>query len=802
MLRLTIRLLALVAGLVPALAVGQGVLIIVDPEPIHLPRPIIIHPPYWPHPTPPPPASYKISQVKADAHISDQVARVQMSQSFVNTGSRPIEASFVFPLPYDGAIDQMTLMVDGREYPARLHSAEEARRIYEDIVRRNRDPALLEWMGTGMFKTSVFPIPPGGTRTVSLRYSQLCRQSQGLVDFILPLSTAKYTSHPVQEVSVRVSLESREDLKNVYSPTHAVEIQRPDARHAVVSYQSRDSVPEGDFRLMYDEGRGRLSTRVLSYRPDPSQDGYFLLLASPQIKAAVDAPQRKTVVFAIDRSGSMTGKKIEQVCGALKFALNNLRQGDLFNIVAYDSEIESFRPELQRYDDQTRKAALAFADGLYAGGSTNIDGALARVFGQLQDNRQPAYVFFLTDGIPTTGETNEAKIVVNARRANTVGARIFAFGVGYDVNSRLLDKLVRQSSGQSEFVAPDEDIEARISRLYSRVESPVLTDVRLEFTSDAAAGGPSVNRLYPKGSLDLFAGEQLVIVGRYRTPGAAKVVVRGHVGDQPQTFDFPAELVGGSRDDSLAFVEKLWAVRRVGEILDEIDLNGKNSELVGELLDLSTRYGILTPYTSFMADENTSLKDVTSNSRRLHQRVLALDESSGGSGVAQRAMKGALQRADNLAAEQGGYSYGPASLVPAAVAAPAASAGYGFGGRQGAGVAGSHTPALQAAGSAYATAMSAAGAQAPTWQAEADREAAGAAASVRNVGNRAFYRRQGQWMDSTITSQQEPQARRVKQFSDEYFALANRYGRQFTQYAVFDEPVMVNVAGQAYLIER
>ena len=283
-----IRLMAVVLFLAPAVVWGQGLLVVVDPgQPIRLPRPIIIWPPH-PHPFPrpePPPATYKIDELEVDARLVDQVARVQVSQSFVNTGSRPLEVSFIFPLPYEGAIDRMTLLVDGKEYPAKLMDAKEARRIYEEIVRKNRDPALLEWIGTGMFQTSVFPVPPGAKRTVSLRYSQLCRKQEGMTDFLFPLSTAKYTSHPVEKVSFRVAIESQEDIKNIYSPTHAVEIKRPDDRHAVVTYTVKNQVPTSDFRLLYDIGRGKMSTRILSYRPDSSQDGYFLLLASPEIKA-------------------------------------------------------------------------------------------------------------------------------------------------------------------------------------------------------------------------------------------------------------------------------------------------------------------------------------------------------------------------------------------------------------------------------------------------------------------------------------------------------------------------------------
>lgn len=785
--RMTTCLLLLVLLLVPALARGQGLLVVVDPDQhVRLPRPIIIWPPHRPRPprpVPPPPATYKIQELEVTARLLDQVAQVRVSQSFVNTGSRQLEVSFIFPLPYDGAVDQMTLLVDGKEYPAQLMGADDARRMYEDIVRKNKDPALLEWMGTGLFKTSVFPVPPGAKRTVSLRYSQLLRKQEGLTDFLFPLSTAKYTSHAVEKVHVRATIESGEEIKNVYSPTHAVNIKRPDDRHATIEYTAENEVPTSDFRLFYDVGKGKVSTRVLSYRPDRQKDGYFLLLASPKIEAADEKRPKKTVVFVVDRSGSMSGKKIEQARGALKFVLDNLRKGDLFNIVAYDSEVESFRPELQRFDDDTRKAALGFIEGIYAGGSTNIDGALRAALGQLQDSGRPSYVLFLTDGLPTAGVTNEMEIVDNAKAANNVRARIFSFGVGYDVNSRLLDKLVRSNYGQSEYVRPDEDIEDRVSRLYRRIESPVMTDVELRFVFDElkTEEGKPINRVYPKGSFDLFAGEQLVVVGRYKKPGAAKVVITGSVGGRQQKLDFPAKLAKKSGDDTFAFVEKLWAVRRVGEILDEIDLKGKNDELVKELIDLATRHGILTPYTSFLADENTSLRDLASNVRRADRRLLALDHASGAAGFYQRSMKTQMLRARQAAPDANARAAGPGMVIGGGQRASAF--GYGLG--SSASVAGQPAPSVAL----------------PQELAEAEDELGAAVQTVRNIGNRAFYLRDGRWVDSTVTEEQEKSSIRIKQFSDEYFALARQHGRDLTQYMVFDEPVLVNLAEQAYLIE-
>ncbi|MGB4727984.1 MAG: VIT domain-containing protein, partial [Thermogutta sp.] len=661
-------------------------MLIIETPGARLPRPIIWppypppHPPIPippPRPVPPPPEiSYSVESLSVNGRINNQVAQVEVAQTFRNTGSRTLEASFVFPLPYDGAIDRMTLMVDGREIPARLLKADEARREYESIVRRNRDPALLEWVGTGMFKTSVFPIPPGQSRTVSLRYTQLCRQQDGMVDFLFPLSTAKYTSKPLRELEVRVNLREDEEIKNIYCPSHDVEVKRLDSRTVTVTYSARDIVPLSDFRLMYDVAPGLVSAKLLSYKSPDEEDGFFLLLAAPQIATQDGKPLPKTVMFVLDRSGSMSGKKIEQLRQAMQFVLNNLREEDLFNIIAYDSDVEAFRPELQRFNDKTRREALAFVEGLVAGGSTNIDAALRTAFSQLQDDKRPTYIVFMTDGLPTTGVTNEMQIVENAKNANTVKARIFCFGIGYDVNSRLLDKLARTGRGYTEYVRPDENLETRISSFYRRIEAPVLTDVTVDVVFDEPPGPPPVYRLNPQPPFDLFAGEQLALVGRYRKSGRAEVVLKGRIDDEQKEFRFPVDFVARSGDESKAFVEKLWAIRRVGDILDEIDLRGKNPELIDELTRLAMKHGIVTPYTSFIANENVPIHDLTQSRRETESRLRALEAAEGYGGFAQRSFKGRMQQAQAADAASALRSFGG---LGAEFAAPSAAAPGGAG---------------------------------------------------------------------------------------------------------------------------
>ena len=769
------RLAALGLGLFFAVfsspLLAQGLLIVDHVEPVPLPRPIIRRVPQ------PPPMSYKIKELKVQARVTDQVARTQVTQSFVNTGSRQMEVSFVFPLPYDGAIDRLTFMVDGKEYEAKLLPAKEARSIYEGYVRRNQDPALLEWIGTGMFKTSVFPVPPGAERTVTLGYSQLLRKDHQLTDFLFPLSTAKYTSHPVETVSIEASIQSSNEIKSVYSPTHSIDVKRPGKHQATVKFEAKNHIPSGDFRLFYDTAAGSLGASVLSYRPLPNEDGYFLLLASPEIKPASAERPAKTVVFVVDRSGSMSGKKIEQAKEALKFVVNNLREGDLFNIVAYDSSVESFQPELQRYNDETRQKALGFVEGIYAGGSTNIDGALAAALGMIQDKSRPGFVVFLTDGRPTAGETNEAQIVVNASQQNKTDARLINFGVGYDVNSRLLDRLSRANHGQSEFVRPNEDIEAHVSRLYGKISSPVMTAVAVDFEFDAVkvAEGSPVNRLYPRDVRDLFEGEQLVLVGRYKKHGQAKVTITGRVGAGAQEFDFPAQLVEHSGDQSYAFVEKLWAMRRIGEIIDELDLNGKNDELVNELVTLSTKHGIITPYTSFLADENASPAELAGGRRggdRARELLMRLNETEGDAAFDQRLEKKQLREAAQAPTS---------SPLPGVANGPAKRDGSGgFGG----GGAGAVEYLDLASGKKVA------------------------ADAVQIVGNQALYKRGQLWIAASAQgidpANDADKIETIERFSDKYFKLTAANSASENAVLARQQPgeeLLIKLRGQVYRIQ-
>ncbi|MBQ6827350.1 MAG: hypothetical protein IJO46_04985, partial [Thermoguttaceae bacterium] len=212
-------------------------------------------------PAPPQPrveqTSTRLETLSVDAEIENSVAQVIVSQTFNNTGSSTYEASFLFPIPYDGAIDSLTFFVEGQEFAGKLLDAAEARKRYEAIVRERRDPALLEWVGTGLYQTSVFPIPPGQSRTVELRYTQLLRQQDGLTEFFFPTKIARQNVAP-SKTSFSVRIKSDTEIKNVYSPTFNLQVERVGKNVVQTTCALENQAPTHDFRLFFDQNADEL----------------------------------------------------------------------------------------------------------------------------------------------------------------------------------------------------------------------------------------------------------------------------------------------------------------------------------------------------------------------------------------------------------------------------------------------------------------------------------------------------------------------------------------------------------------
>lgn len=741
-------------------ALAQGILVASESEtafrlPRPLPRPPIAVPPISVPRPEQPGVLYDVARLEIDASIRDQVAEVQVAQTFRNLSSSTLQVRFVFPLPYDGAIDQMTFLVDGQELEGRLLEADRAREIYQSYVRRSRDPALVQWIGSGMFQTEVFPVPAGAERTVSLRYTQLCRRSGQLNDWLLPLVPARFSSRPVAELAIRGRIRSETKLGNVYSPSHPIKIEREGDRIVRFQYEGKQQIPQEDFRLLWDVGEEPVQMGLVSYRPDSKQDGYFLLMIQPQMPQppAGFSKQGKNLVLILDKSGSMRGEKIDQARRATREVIGRLKGRDRFALITYDSKVETFRSELTAAEKATRVDAVDYIDSTLAGGSTNIAEALSQGLTIAGQADGPVYVVFVTDGQPTVGEKNSMKIAANVEQWIQPNTRLFSLGVGHDVNGRLLDKLARISLGQTTYVRPGQPLDEVITGLWDRLGSPALTDAKLQILVDGKQGG--TRQLYPSEMYDLFSGDQLVIVGRYRKPGTIQIQLSGDYLGKRQDYSFEDELPKETGSGKNVFVERLWATRRIGQIIDEIDLHGESRELVDELITLSKRHGILTPYTAYLAEERTDLNDVQRGRSIATDELRRLQEEAGESGFRQRSLKSSLMLAERAAGGAG------SAALPAITA-----------------------EAVNADGLSLD-----------------DSIGVGGAETVSQIGSKTFYLRDGCYIDSEATDQQIAQAKAVEQFSDEYFALLERCDERDRVYFAQDRELLVVLNGKAFRIK-
>jgi Ca-activated chloride channel family protein len=554
-------------------------------------------------PTEPDVPPLALTRHRVRVEIDTQVASTTVEQVFVNNTERQLEAQYVFPVPKGATASRFTMIVNGKEKPGEIVEKGKARQIYNQIVNRAQDPGLLEYVGQDVLRANIFPILPRSTQTITVRFEQILAAQDALLHYVYPVRHGGKRGATVQgEFSVEVALKSPAPILNVYSPSHAVDIARANDREAKVTYVARRATLEKDFHLYWSVSDKEVGLNLVTFRPDPKDPGYFMMLVSPRSRAKVERVVERDIVFVVDTSGSMAGEKIKQARNALKYCIQKLNDGDRFNIVRFSSFVDLWKNELVRADEN-RKAALAWADTLLAEGGTNIAEALEAGLAFPKDPARPTFVVFMTDGKPTLGPTVDPRQILakveNARKAGGGdNLRVFTWGVGYDVDTHLLDGMADAAGGVSEYVRPEEDIEVKVSAFYNKASLPVLTNLELKVVGDKV----QLANLLPHALPDLYAGGQLVLLGRYTGEGDVALRLTGRVNGQSETFDYEAKFPAA--ESRHGFIEPLWAKRRIGHLLDTIRRRGETKELVDDVIRLSVEYGIQTPYTSYLILED------------------------------------------------------------------------------------------------------------------------------------------------------------------------------------------------------
>jgi len=660
--------------------------------------------------------------VRSDVRVelASGVLRYEVSETFVNNGGALGEADYIFPLPRNAAFRDLRLMINGELVSGETMASDRARAIYEEIVRSQRDPALVEWFDHGLLRARIFPIAPGERKQVVVRFDVVAeRQGDALrVDYFRGTEPRPQQGRPMpvrgggddgslssqRTVSTfRLRYPAGAALGRAYSPTHSLHETR-----------------EGSWRMFESSGGGAAITvlvpRASGSRPAVTllthasgrDDRYVMLSLSPGDSRAAAAS--RDVAFVLDVSGSMSGEKMRQAVRAGEALLRTLRPGDHFRIIPFSTDVESFRRASVPATPANVAEGVRYLRGLRAEGSTNIQAALEEALDH--EARGIPIVLFLTDGLPTVGERGQARLAQIAadRRGR---ARVFTFGLGADVNVALLEELAIEGRGTAQFVRPSESIEGVVSVVAQRLGAPVITDLRLE------ANGVRLRQVYPRLPADVFAGQDLVILARYEGEGRGTIELAGTSSQGSVRIPVSASFPARERDN--AFVARLWAIRRIGYLTAERRRSGASREVDDEIRSLGQRFGIPTELTSYLVLEPGM-------------------ERFRDAAIRPEAMRGV---AGGTAANQGSDLAGRAVSPPPPARAPATTGAQAF------------ESARRSASQRGANTL---------------EEAADASAKVRNAAGRTFVLRENVWTDVAV-ARENSRLVRVQPFSELYFTL-------------------------------
>ncbi len=530
-----------------------------------------------------------------DFKIEDQIAETMVEQVFYNHSDRPLEATYIFPVPKGASVNKFTMWVDGKETKGELLEADKAREIYTSIVRRIQDPGLLEYMENNLIKMRVFPVPARGNQRVAVSYTSVVPKEGDLMEFVFPLKGEVRPNQVSQDFSLSGTIKSQHGIANTYSPTHDINTQRKSDKEISLSLNKGGLSGDKDFQLFYSFSDKAVGMSMLTHRPIATEDGYFSLMINPSMKGNKAKLMPRDFVFVMDTSGSMRGPKMDQAKKALKYCINSLGENDRFSMLNFATSVSLFRDEFVSANEEFKNTGRKWIEALDSTGGTAIrDALLAALEIKGNDASRPFVIVFFTDGMPTIGETNPEKITRDVLSKIKPNTRIFTFGVGDDVNATMLDMLAEKTKAATTYVRPAEDIEIKSSAMVSKISNPVLVNLGLTFSPDI-----QVFDIYPTSLPDIFEGGQLMVFGKYKGKGGSAIKLRGDLANEKKEFvyeyNFPEKT-----SDSKSFVEQLWARRKVGFLLDQIRLNGEKGELVEEVTKIAKKYGITTPYTSYL----------------------------------------------------------------------------------------------------------------------------------------------------------------------------------------------------------
>lgn len=562
------------------------------------------------------------------AEVTGFVSAVTVTQRFKNPFEKPVEAVYVFPLPENAAVDEMTLTAGTRVIRATIQKREEARRQYEEAKSQGKRAALLDQERPNIFTQSVANLLPGESVQVSLRYVAPLRFDDGAYTFNFPMvvgpryvpgaplagasqgtgtlpdtdrvDDASRISPPLErtgrDISVEVRLETGAVIEELWSVSHALQAERSSSSRAVVTLDEADRVPNKDFILRWKVSGSETRAAVVS---TGGAEGTFALMLNPEAQPSNDEVLPKEMVFVIDTSCSMNGQPLDAAKQAMALAMKQMNPRDTFMLIDFADTASSFHDSPLPNTPENVKKALQYLDALPSGGGTNQLAGIRRALDRPVDGDRLRVVLLMTDGFIG----NEVEIFQETQRLLGNG-RVFGFGIGGSVNHFLLARLSEEGRGFYQYVRTDEDPTEAVSRFVRRIAKPLMTDVTIDW------GGLQVVDVLPRKVPDLFDAQPVVLLGRYRNGGPATVTLRGHVG--AKNVELATRVNLGVASAASSGLNSMWARARIEEV-DRLQKFGEFPEAAKEITTLGLEHHLVTAYTSFVAVDNTPVTNGTTN---------------------------------------------------------------------------------------------------------------------------------------------------------------------------------------------
>ncbi|GAB4540745.1 MAG: hypothetical protein Tsb0020_53900 [Haliangiales bacterium] len=579
-----------------------------------------------------------LAHTRVRIHVAGHLAEAELTQVFQNPYDEPIEAVYLFPLPTGAAVQSLEMKIGERTITGAIHRRVKAERIYQRARSQGRAATLLTQERPNLFTQSVANIAPGARVEVTMQYAHALSYERGGYELVFPMVAGpRYLPggardesiqpavlgpgrRPAHDIDLAVELDAGVPIEKLQSPSHDIKWVGVGA-HASARIAPSDTIPNKDFILRYQVAGDAPRFALMPHRARADQPGSFFLVAQPPASTEEVAPRE--LIFALDTSSSMAGAPLAQAKQVIRRVLTGMRADDTFQIVRFADRASALGPGPIANKPDNIQYTLDWLDAIDAHGGTELARGIDAALALPHDPARVRIVVFLSDGYIGNEEHILAQVT-----ADMGDARLFGFGVGSAVNRYLLEEMAAAGRGDVQFVRPDEDTAAAVTRFYERIDAPILTDIAIDW------GGLAVRDVVPARVPDLFAGQPLVIAGHYATAGDGAVTIRGRQGGRAVQFEVPVALP--ELAPSHASIAAVWARHRIRE-LSRQHLRDRDPAGAEAITQLALEHGLMSRYTAFVAVDSATLADPSADAPKqvrvpveVPQAVRGLQLYSGG----------------------------------------------------------------------------------------------------------------------------------------------------------------------------